>query len=360
MMESRAATRSPRLVAVAVFDGVELLDVAGPMQVFSAATRFSGPADYEVCLVAAGRGLVRTSAGTPLFADRSWRELGPDIDTLIVPGGLGGGDAVTPLVDPELVGWLRQSPVTPRRIVSVCTGAHILAAAGLLDGRRATTHWSSTDILAAAHPDVEVAPDAIFVQDGEVWTSAGVSAGIDLALALVAADHGDNLARRVAQWLVVYLRRPGGQHQFSFYLGPRRSVSDRLGGLLAWIPGHLRDDLSIEALAERMNVSPRHLARIFRQETGSTPAVVVEQMRVQAAVDKLLHTDAPLPAVAAAAGFGSLASLHRAFARHHDLTPGEYRRRFTTSRRESSNERLRPAPGDAGGERGLDDGGGPG
>jgi transcriptional regulator GlxA family with amidase domain len=228
--------------------------------------------------------------------------------------------------------WLREKPGTFPRIASVCTGAHILAAAGLLDGRRATTHWATTGHLKARHPEVRVESEAIFVQDGAIWTSAGVSAGIDLSLALVAADHGDDLARRVAQWLVVYLRRPGGQHQFSSYLAPRRTVSGRLSELLTWLPAHLREDLSAESLAQRISVSPRHLARIFRDQTGVTPAAFVERLRVQAAADHLVQTGAPLEAVAAAAGFGSVASLHRAFTRQRDLTPGEYRRRFTIQR----------------------------
>ncbi|MGF7120655.1 putative intracellular protease/amidase [Rhodococcus sp. BE178] len=210
----------PHLVAIAVFDGVEMLDVAGPMQVFGTAERVGrGSADYEVVLVAARRGFVRTSVGVPLVAERSWHDLGPEVGTLLVPGGLVvGAGGVRPLIDPELV----ESGGVARRIASVCTGAHIAAAAGLFDGRRATTHWSTADVLASEHPEVEVVADAIFVEDGPVWSSAGVSAGIDLALALVAADHGDDLARRVAQWMVVYLRRPGGQQQFSAYLGPPR------------------------------------------------------------------------------------------------------------------------------------------
>ncbi|RDI23149.1 transcriptional regulator GlxA family with amidase domain [Rhodococcus sp. AG1013] len=321
----------PHLVAIAVFDGVEMLDVAGPMQVFGTAERVGrGSADYEVVLVAARRGFVRTSVGVPLVAERSWHDLGPEVGTLLVPGGLVvGAGGVRPLIDPELVAWLVESGGVARRIASVCTGAHIAAAAGLFDGRRATTHWSTADVLASEHPEVEVVADAIFVEDGPVWSSAGVSAGIDLALALVAADHGDDLARRVAQWMVVYLRRPGGQQQFSAYLGPPRSTSDRLGELLAWIPAHLVEDLSVEALARRVNVSPRHLARLFRDEAGSTPGAVVERMRIQAAVEQLVHTDAPLPTVAARAGFGSVAGLHRSFVRHHGLSPGEYRRRFT-------------------------------
>jgi transcriptional regulator GlxA family with amidase domain len=317
-----------RKVAIAVFNGVEILDVAGPAQVFSTASRISSGAEYEVVIVAAARGAVQTSSGIPLMADYSWTSLGTEVDTLIVPGGLAGA---APLVDRALATWLQTYAATPRRIVSVCTGAHILAAAGLLDGRTATTHWFTASQLAAEHSGVRVVSDAIFVNDGRVWTSAGVSAGIDAALALVAADHGDEVARQVARWLVMHLRRSGGQHQFSAFLGPRESTSERLSTLLAWMAEHVREDLSVETLAAQMNVSPRHLSRLFREETGTTPGAVVERMRLQAAVDHLLQFDAPLPTIAAAAGFGSVAGLHRAFARTYKISPAEYRRRFSTA-----------------------------
>ncbi|RBM18847.1 AraC family transcriptional regulator [Prauserella sp. PE36] len=329
-MNELASPPSRRVVAIAVFDGVEVLDVAGPMQVFSTASRTRGSAQYEVVIAAAERGAVRTSGGMTLLAERTWDDLGADVDTLVVPGGLQDDGDRYPLIDHGLVTWLRTFAGVPRRVVSVCTGAHMLAAAGLLDGRSATTHWSTADLLAAEHPEAEVASDAVFVRDGHVWTSAGVSAGIDLALALVAADHGEEVARQVAQWLVVYLRRAGGQHQFSALLGPRRSVSDRLEALLSWIPEHLREDLSVETLAARVNVSPRHLSRLIREEMNTTPGALVEGMRLQSAVDQLLHSDAPLSKVATASGFGSVTGLHRAFARKYKVSPGEYRRRFST------------------------------
>ncbi|MFD7076475.1 GlxA family transcriptional regulator [Nocardioides sp. NPDC059952] len=327
MSDRRSAGK--RVMAIAVFDGVEMLDVAGPVQVFSTASRTTEAVDYDVVIVAAEPGPVRTSSGVPLIAERGWGQLGADIHTLVVPGGL-RDDGRGPLVDQKLVEWLRSGAPMPGRVVSVCTGAHTLAAAGLLTGRSATTHWSTADLLAAEHPDITVASDAIFVNDGPVWTSAGVSAGIDLALALVAADNGEAVARLVAQWLVVHLRRTGGQHQFSALLGPRRSTSERIAQLLAWIPEHLRGDLSVDALAMRINVSPRHLSRLLRDELDTTPAALVERMRVQAAVDQLLHTDAPIATVATQAGFGSVASLHRAFARVYKVTPGQYRRQFST------------------------------
>lgn len=318
-------------VAVAVYDGVELLDVAGPVQVLDTAARVSSDmAAYRPVLVAERAGFVRTAAGVPLVADRSWHDL-TTIDTLLVPGGLDPRAAtLRPLVEPALVSWLRTEPArSAARIVSVCTGAHLLAAAGLLDGRRATTHWATAALLADDHESVEVVPDAIYVRDEPFWTSAGVSAGVDLALALVAADHGHDLARRVAQWLVAYLRRPGGQSQFSAFVRPHRSVPERIAELLTWIAQHPAEDLSVEALAERAGISPRHLARLFREQAGSPPASYVERVRLQAAIDRLVQTDAPLSAVSTAAGFHSVETLHRSFRRWYGVTPGEYRRRFT-------------------------------
>jgi len=215
-----------------------------------------------------------------------------------------------------------------RRTASVCTGAHVLAAAGLLDGRRATTHWATADRLAAAHPAVRVDADAVHVRDGDVWTSAGVSAGIDLALALVAEDHGDELARDVARWLVVHLARPGGQSQFSVALavGPARRPAIRR--LQEWLPDHLDADLSVAALADRAGMSVRHFARRFAAETGRTPAEHVEALRVEAACRRLLELDEALPTVAAACGFGAVEALHRAFRTRLGVTPAAYRDRF--------------------------------
>lgn len=329
MTAALSAHSESRVIAIAAFEGVELLDVAGPMQVFSTASRAAEGVNYEIVLVAAERGAVRTSCGTSLLAERSWTDLGAEVDTLIVPGSL-RDSRLTPLVDQALVERLHDLVSMPRRIVSVCTGAHILAAAGLLDGRTATTHWSTAGLLAAQYPGIRVTPDAIFVRDGPVWTSAGVSAGIDVALALLADDHGEETARRVAQWLVVHLRRSGGQRQFSALLGPRRSTSDRVAELLAWISDHLRDDLSVGALAKRMNVTPRHLSRLLNAETNTTPGTLVERARLQSAVDQLLHSDRPMTAVAAAAGFGSVASLSRAFSRAYNVSPTQYRRQFST------------------------------
>ncbi|MEV0596185.1 GlxA family transcriptional regulator [Nonomuraea cavernae] len=229
------------------------------------------------------------------------------------------------------------------RIVSVCAGAHMLAAAGLLDGRRATTHWATAAQLAVDHPEVVVEPDAIFVRDEHIWTSAGVSTGIDLALALVAEDHDAELARRVARWLVMYVRRPGGQSQFSEFLARSSATDAGIARLQAWIPDHLTEDLSNEALARRTNLSVRHFSRLFRQQVGVTPAEYVESVRVDAPARHLLHTGNGLRTVANSVGLGSVETLHRVFKQRFGVTPTAYRERFTTP--QAPDRELRPPGG---------------
>lgn len=319
---------------MAVFDGVELLDVAGPLQVFSAATRVLGPGlGYETLIVGPAAGPVRCAGGTQLIADVSWSSRRRHVDTLIVAGGLvPTRTGMEPLVVPSLINWLR-TPTAQRsgRIASVCAGAHLLAAAGILDGRQATTHWATTDKLASAYPDVAVDPDAIFVRDGKVWTSAGVSSGMDLALAMVAEDHGPELARSVARWLVMYLQRPGGQTQFSALLAHPSAPDTGIGALQRWLPDHLDADLSVAALARRAHLSVRHFSRQFREQVGVTPHDYVENMRVEAAALLLLQTTKGLTAIAAEVGLGSVETLHRVFHRRFGISPGAYRQRFTLS-----------------------------
>ncbi|MGP3918981.1 GlxA family transcriptional regulator [Nonomuraea sp. 10N515B] len=322
------------LVVIAVYDGVELLDVAGPLEVFSTADRLVSKdmPGYETLVAGPAPGLIRCAGGTAIAADVSWAELDRKIGTLIVPGGLElSATEAKALQAPSLVEWLATPAArdTPR-IASVCAGAHILAAAGLLDGRRATTHWATARQLAADHPEVIVEPDAIFVRDEHIWTSAGVSTGIDLALALVADDHNAELARRVARWLVMYMRRPGGQSQFSELLAPSTAADAGIARLQAWIPDHLTEDLSNEALARRTSLSVRHFSRLFRQQLGVTPAQYVESVRVNAAARQLLHTGNGLKTIAHSVGLGSVETLHRVFRQHFGVTPAAYRQRFTT------------------------------
>ena len=249
----------------------------------------------------------------------------PAHHTLLVAGGEGARRATG---DPHVVDWVARAAGRARRTTSVCTGAYLLAAAGLLDGRRATTHWRFCDDLAERHPLVDLDPDPVFVRDGDVWTSAGVTAGMDLALALVDEDLGPDVALRVARELVIFLKRPGGQSQFSGALAAQQASQPELRRLQAWIAGHLDEDLSVPALAARANMSERSFARAFRREVGQPPASYVEALRVERA-RQLLEDSAPsLEAVASATGFHSAEVLRRAFHRRIGVGPAAYRERF--------------------------------
>ncbi|MEV5675167.1 MULTISPECIES: GlxA family transcriptional regulator [unclassified Streptomyces] len=324
----------PHRVVIAVFPDVDLLDVTGPAEVFALANReTAGRAGYEVRLAGPAGGEVRTSAGVRLLADLSFSEVGGQVDTLLVPGAVDmTEDGPTARIDQDVVAWVRRTAPHARRVASVCVGAHLLAAAGLLDGRTATTHWSTAAQLAADHPAVTVDPDPIFVRTdrGRIWTGAGISACLDLALALVAEDQGEDVALAVARQLVMYLRRQGGQSQFSVPLSRPATSRRDIDELRLWIAEHLDEDLSAEALAAHMCLSERHFARVFKQETGAGPAAYVEAARVEAARRLLETTDCPLDRVAAAAGLGSVETLHRAFRRQLSTTPAAYRRRFRT------------------------------
>ncbi len=247
------------------------------------------------------------------------------IDTLIVAGGTGTRRAEE---DDALVEWIADAAKRSRRVASVCTGAFLLARAGLLDGRRATTHWASCADLATRYPAVTVEPDPIFVRDGNVVTSAGVTAGMDLALALVEEDLGREVALEAARWLVVFLQRPGGQAQFSAQLAAQTADRAPLRELQAWIPDHLDEDLTVPALARRSNMSDRNFARAFRRETGMTPAAYVETARVERARIALETGDLPVEAIAGQAGFGTVETMRRAFRRRVGVSPIDYRDRF--------------------------------
>ncbi|MFJ4675846.1 MULTISPECIES: GlxA family transcriptional regulator [unclassified Kitasatospora] len=321
---------SNRRVVIAVFPDVDLLDVTGPAEVFALAERESGGrAGYRVELAGPEQGLVRTSAGVRLAVDLTFDQVDGRLDTLLVPGAVRPGpDGPRARIDPEVVAWVRRTAPSARRVASVCVGAHLLAAAGLLDGRRATTHWSTAAQLAADHPEVTVDPDPIFVRSGAIWTGAGISACMDLALALVAEDHGEELAMAVARQLVMYLKRQGGQSQFSVPLSSPPTSRRDIDELRLHIADHPDGDLSARALAARMCLSERHFARVFRQETGTTPAAYVEAARLEAARRLLESTDQPLEQVAAASGLGSVETLHRTVRRRLGTTPAAYRRRF--------------------------------
>lgn len=323
------APPAPRRVVFVLYPTFELLDVCGPLDVLAIANRLSaGRARYRpyaIELAAPEAGPVASSAGVELVAPRALRGVRGSVHTLVVPGAvdLTGG------LRPSLLAWLARRAPSAERVVSVCTGARLLAAAGLLDGRRAATHWESCAKLAAEHPRVRVEPDAIFVRDGKYWTSAGITAGIDLALALVERDHDRELALAVAREMVVFLKRPGGQRQFSAPLAAQSAAGTELDELLAWIPDHLDADLSVERLAARASLSPRHFARLFRARLGTTPGRWVEAARVETA-RALLEGDESLPDVARAAGFGSVERLRRSFERRLGVLPSDYRRLHAT------------------------------
>ncbi|WP_037076006.1 GlxA family transcriptional regulator [Pseudonocardia spinosispora] len=323
------------LVLVPLFEGVDALDVTGPAEVFTMANLLLAPeqARYEVRTVGVRPGAVRAFSGIRLLPDTTVDEVHERPDTLLVPGRMDIVDGYPrPFVDQDVVAWLRLVGGRAGRIAAVCAGSHLAAEAGLLDGHRATTHWATVEQLAAAHPTVEVESDPIFVRSGRVWTSAGITASMDLALALVAEDHGDPQALRIAQLMVMYLQRPGGQSQFSAPLAFAPSSRADMADLRRWIVEHLDADLSVTALAGRLAVSPRHLARLFRAETGTTPGDYVEALRVEHARRLLERTSLSSRAVAGASGLGSVETLHRVFQSRLGTTPGEYRKRFTTAR----------------------------
>jgi transcriptional regulator GlxA family with amidase domain len=323
-----------RLIVVLAFERVQLLDVAGPVQAFASANEFTddrGGVPYRIVIVSRAGGPVSASAGLPLVTQSIGSALAEArIDTLIVPGGPGVHDA---LKDRSTVAWVRRQSSTARRVASVCTGAFLLAEAGMLTGRRATTHWKSCARLQQTYPDIRVEHDPIFIREERIWTSAGVTAGIDLALALIEEDLGRKLAMQVARHLVVFLNRPGGQSQFSAPLEAQAAAADgnapnHFAPLHGWIADNLSGDLRVERLAEQAGMSPRTFARIYTARMGVTPARMVEKIRVEAVRRRLEETEMPIKRIAAECGFGREERLRRAFARQVGTTPAEYRMRF--------------------------------
>ncbi|PSJ30307.1 AraC family transcriptional regulator [Streptosporangium nondiastaticum] len=312
-----------RTVLIVLFDEVQSLDFTGPAEVFAGARQWTGdPATYRVHTATLDGGPVRTSSGLRVTPDSALHDA-PAAHTLLVPGGEG-----TRTPDPRLVTWLREHAPRAERVVSVCTGSFLLAAAGLLEGRRATTHWAFCAALAARFPSVRVEPDPIYVRDGNVVTSAGVTAGIDLALALVEDDLGREPALAVARNLVVFLRRPGNQTQFSAPLAAQTASRPRLRDVQHWIVENPAADLSVEALAARADLSPRHFARAFHSETGMTPGRYVDRVRLEAARRQLEDTGDGVEEVSRACGYGTPEAMRRAFVRSLGTSPAEYRRRF--------------------------------
>lgn len=324
---------SPRRIVIVAFPGLQPLDVVGPAEVFGAASDIAAtwigdrPVDpaYEIEVVAEKVEPLATRSGAysilPAATMAGCR--GP-IDTLIVAGGTGVLEAEKA---EALIEWIREAAGRSRRVASVCSGSLLLAKAGLLDGLRATSHWASCSELARRYPEIEVDSDPIFIEDGKVWTSAGVTAGMDLSLALVAEDLGEEVALEVARWLVLFLRRPGGQAQFSSYLSVP-AARPGLRELQLWMADNLDADLRVEALAERAAMSPRNFARAFRRDTGMTPAAYVETLRLERARQMLEGPPGPIDQIAIRCGFGTPETMRRAFARRLGVSPAEYRQRF--------------------------------
>lgn len=313
-------SRPVREIAVLVFEDFQILDATGPISAFEIAARYR-PGAYRLRLVAARPGVVRASAGVWIAAEGM--EEAANCDTLIVSGGEGTRGAAT---HPETLDFIRASADRARRIASVCSGAYVLAAAGLLDGRRATTHWGRTADFQRRFPRVKLEPDLIFVRDGHVWTSAGITAGIDLALGLIADDLGEDVARDVARQLVVYHRRPGGQSQFSALLD-MDGAGDRFAALLRWAGERLQTPLSVEDLAEQAAMSPRNFARAFRRETGVTPAKAIERLRLDHARAQIEAGAPSVEMIAERSGFGDSERMRRAFVRVYGRPPQDFRRK---------------------------------
>lgn len=311
-------------MVLVTFPGMTLLDVAGPTEVFQTANQLGAPEPYELVVVSSTGGAVAASSGLTLDAVPIESVRG-GVDTLVAVGGTGVRAAAR---DPSLVAGVQRLASQSRRVTSVCTGTFLLAEAGLLGGRRVTTHWGRAAALARRFPSLDIDPDRIFIRDGDVWTSAGVTAGIDLALALVEDDHGPDLAREVARWLVVFVQRPGGQGQFSSHVAVPAPRRNEVKQVLETIAADPSADLSVAALARGAGLSERHLARMFRAETGTTVGDHVEAVRVETARRLLEDGGSRLGQVARRCGFGTVETFHRAFKRRTGITPGEHRARF--------------------------------
>jgi transcriptional regulator GlxA family with amidase domain len=325
-MQCMATGSKPRRVVILAFPGVQPLDVIGPGEVFSGADAISGGGAYEVEVVAKDADPIAVrGAGYSLLPKTTTARCHGPIDTLVVAGGAGVLSAED---DAELIRWIRSAARRSRRVTSVCSGSFLLARAGLLEGKTVTTHWASTEELARRHPELKVDPNPIFVRDGDVWTSAGVTSGMDLSLALVEEDLGREIAVEIARWLVLFLQRPGGQAQFSSHLSAQLAERRPLRELQTWIGDNLEHDLRVETLAERAAMSPRNFARFFRREIGMTPAAFVEELRVERARQLLEDSADPVDAISVRCGFGTPETMRRAFARRVGVSPAQYRSRF--------------------------------
>ncbi len=320
-----------RHIGMLAFTDCEILDVCGPLDIFHWTNvmlqhlgKTSQPV-YSFEILGEQAGPVKTMSGMKIMADRVFSEAGEDFDTLIVAGG---ANAMAARENREMIEWIRRTSMKVRRVASICTGAFLLAECGMLDGHRATTHWLFCDRLAQEYPHVQVEPDRIFIRENAIYTSGGITAGIDLALALVEEDWGSEIANSVARVLLVFFRRPGGQSQFSSFIPAEAKTRMDVRELQGWIIDHPAEDLSVEALAQRLAMSPRNFARVFLKEVGVTPASFVEQVRLNVARSKIEQTKLPLKIISAQSGFGSDERMRLAFMRHLKVSPLAYRERF--------------------------------
>ena len=323
-----------RRISAVLFDNVEIIDVTGPLSAFALVNEFIEtesrdlPLAYECELISNSTGPVRTSPGVRMVADRAFRQLRGPIDTLIIPGG--PDEAVwQACTDQALLATVRRWAPRVRRIASVCTGALILAESGVLKGRTVTTHHGLCETLQNEHPDLTVDPDSLYVRDGHVYTSAGMTAGIDLALSMIEEDWGRDWALEISRSMVVYLKRPGGQSQFSSPLRAQINDSKALKGIPNWIVDNLGENLSVSALADRAGMSPRNFSRVFRSELKTTPAKFVERARLEAVRRRLEETQVSLEMIARDTGFGTGERMRRAFQRRYSVNPEDYRVRFS-------------------------------
>jgi transcriptional regulator GlxA family with amidase domain len=327
----RTDTTRARRIGFLVYPNIEIIDLCGPLDAFVYADcwvrerKRPDEFGYDLRVIAPKPGPIKTMTGLEIIATHGLEDVTESLDTLIVAGGIG---VVQACAEPALVEWIKMMAPRVRRLASVCTGAFLLAAAGLLANRRVTTHWGYCDQLAASYPSLQVDPNLIFVRDGNVYTSGGITSGIDLALALIEEDLGRDIPRFVAGTMVVFLRRPGGQTQFSPFLMSEAKNRYDIRQLQAWIVAHPAADHTVENLADRVAMSPRNFARLFQSETGTTPGKFVDQARVEAARCKLEQTDILMDAIAASCGFGTPERLRRSFQRHLHVSPQDYRARF--------------------------------
>lgn len=321
-------------IVMLAHEGCEILDIVGPLDVFAVANfilKESGKVPlYGLQILAEKRGACPTSSGLRIVADRSWREWKGRIDTLMIAGGPHYSRL---LANQPMLKWIRRQAGTVRRLASICSGAFALAEVGLLKGRRAATHWLVASELASAYPDVDVVFDAIYVKDGAIYSSAGVTAGMDLTLALVEEDLGRQVALKVAKTLVLYLKRPGGQSQYSSQLRAQVNESPRLSSLVSWLSENYCERLTVEMMADRAVMSPRNFARVFVSEMGATPARYVEQLRLELAIQLLEGSDQSMDSIAGRSGFANIEQFRRTFFRRFRITPIEYRERFRSARR---------------------------